>query len=85
MGKLRDNSQRARNAIILIWIILCLDFLLIISGYMQYSMLKNFKITGDISLDAAKRNDVREQLLNIIYFVFFVFSAIIFIQWFRRA
>ncbi|MFM1916016.1 MAG: hypothetical protein RLZZ531_1685 [Bacteroidota bacterium] len=85
MKSLKPNGQRAKNAIIFIWIILVLDVLSLISGYFQYDLLKTVANGGFISPVQATLNDLREQIIAILYLLASIVSAITFIQWFRRA
>ena len=85
MKSLKPNGQRAKNAIIVIWIILVLDVLSLISGYFQYDLLKTVVNGGFISPVQATLNDLREQIIAILYLLASIVSAITFIQWFRRA
>jgi hypothetical protein len=84
-GNLRSNKQRARNAIMLIWIIMGLEVVLLISGYLQYELLNQWANGGEISIDSVDANDSREQILGIVYAIAYILSAVMFIQWFRRA
>jgi len=84
-GNLRPNKQRARNAIMLIWIVMGLEVVLLISGYLQYELLNQWANGGAISIESADANDSREQILSIVYMIAFITSAVMFIQWFRRA
>lgn len=85
MGKLKPNGQRARNAITLIWIVLALEIVSLISGYFQYNLLQTVAKGGEISMETANANDIREQIIGILYVIAFVISGVTFIQWFRRA
>jgi hypothetical protein len=85
MKILKPNGQRAKNAIIFIWIILVLDVLSLISGYFQYDLLSTVANGGFISPVQATFNDLREQIIAILYLLASIVSAITFIQWFRRA
>lgn len=85
MENLRQNGQRAKNAIVLIWVVLALEAVSLISGYFQYNLLQTAANGGEISMEAATANDTREQIIGIIYFVAYVISGVTFIQWFRRA
>ena len=85
MEKLKPNGQRAKNAIILIWVVLVLEIIMLISSYFQYDLLQIAKNGGEISMEAADANDTREQIIGIIYLIAFVISGVTFIQWFRRA
>ncbi len=82
---LKPNEQRARNAILLILIVLALGIANLISSYMQYDMLQFVANGGSVPDEALEANDTRESVLGIIYFIAYVVSAITFIMWFRRA
>jgi len=85
MEMLRPNEQRAKNAILLIWIVFALEIVNLISSYMQYDLLQTIANGGYISDEAAEANDLREQICGIVYFIAYLISAITFIMWFRRA
>ena len=85
MNKLKPNGQRAKNAIILIWIMLALDSISLISGYFQYDLLQMVANGNEISIEQANANDSREQIISLLYLIAYIISAITFIQWFRRA
>lgn len=85
MENLRPNTQRAKNAITLIWIVLALEIGSLISGYFQYHLLQTVASGGEISTEEATANDTREQIIGILYLIAFVISTVTFIQWFRRA
>jgi hypothetical protein len=84
MENLKPNEQRAKNAIILIWIVLALEIVSLISGYFQYVLLQTAANGGEISTETATANDTREQIIGIIYLIVYIISAVTFIQWFRR-
>lgn len=85
MQNLRPNSERARNAIILIWCVLVLEIASLVSGYLQYDLLQTAANGGFISAEMANSNDAREQIIAWIYTACFITSAVTFILWFRRA
>ena len=85
MEELRPNGQRAKNAITLIWIVLALEIVSLISGYLQYNLLQLAAHGGEISIATVNANDTREQLVGISYLIAYIISAVTFIQWFRRA
>jgi uncharacterized membrane protein len=85
METLRPNQQRAKNAILLIYIVLAMNIVVFISSYMQYSMLEKASGGHFPSFEEAKANDQRELLVAVIYMIIYIVSAITFIQWFRRA
>ncbi|OJJ17734.1 hypothetical protein BKI52_28130 [marine bacterium AO1-C] len=85
MQKLRPNSQRAKNAILLIWIALVIDIISLISSYLQYDLLQSALNGASISMEAATANDSRERMIAIIEIIVAIIAAVTFIQWFRRA
>jgi len=85
MEDLRQNGQRAKNAIFLIWIVLVLEIVSFISEYFQYNLLQSAASGNQISTIEATANDTREQIIGVFYFIAYIFSAITFIKWFRRA
>jgi hypothetical protein len=85
MENLKPNEKRAKNAIILIWIMLAFDIISFISGYFQYNLLQSAANGVEISIETANSNDLREQIIGITNLIVFFISAITFILWFRRA
>lgn len=85
MKKLRDNSERARLAVVMLYVMAGLDFLSAISSFLQYRLLVNLKNGDFISQDAIQMNDGRESILAFVYLLVFIATAVIFIKWFRRA
>lgn len=85
MEILRPNEQRAKNAILLIWIVLALEIVSMLSGYLLYDLIQTVADGGEISEERANANDMREQVVGILYLIAYVISVITFIQWFRRA
>ena len=85
MTKLKPNGQRAKNAILLLWIMLALDIISFISSYFQYDLLQNLVIGKEITVEEISANDTREQIIGLLYIFAYIVSIITFIQWFRRA
>lgn len=85
MLALKPNTQRAKIAILLIWIVFSLELAALISGYLQYDLLKTAEQGGGISDGAAASNDLREQIVGVLYLIAYLTSGITFIRWFRRA
>lgn len=84
MEALRPNQQRAKLAIIFIWIVFGTEMLALISEVMQYFLLQSAK-QGTMTDEEATMNDLREGLISLFYLVMYIASIITFIQWFRRA
>ena len=85
MENLRPNTQRAKNAIILIWVVLALEMVNLVSSYLQYDLLQTVANGGYVSDAMANANDMRERIIGIISAIAYAVSIITFIMWFRRA
>lgn len=85
MESLKPNDQRAKYAILLIWIVLGFEIISMISGFFQYNLLQTALNGGIITMEEANANDKREQVIAILYLIAYFVSAITFILWFRRA
>lgn len=82
---LKNNEKRSKTAILLIWIVLTLALITLISDYLQYELLQAITNGESITQETAEANDMRQRIVAIIFIVFWIISAITFIQWFRRA
>lgn len=85
MTFLKPNEKRAKNAIALIWIMLVMEIVKVLSGYLQYDLLVGADSENGISMEAANANDLRQMIVNIIYLIAYIISIVTFILWFRRA
>jgi len=85
MENLKINSQRAKSAILLIWIVMAVEVVMLISYYFQYELLVSARNGVRISLEEASRNDNRQRIIAVVYLIAYIISGITFIRWFRRA
>jgi hypothetical protein len=85
MQDLKPNELRSKNAIILIWIVMSLDIIAFISNYFQYDLLQTVANGGTVTSGEAVFNDIRQQIIGVVYGITYLVSGIVFIQWFRRA
>ena len=85
MQPLRPNQQRAKIAMILIWIVFALEIISFISGFLQYNLLEEAKNGHYFTNDQLNANDIREGIVGIFYSLAMIISMITFIKWFRRA
>lgn len=81
---LRINAQRAKIAVIFLWVVLAIQLLSGISSLLQYDLLTRMS-TGEFDFEEVYANDNREQMIAIVHLVFYLLSTIFFIRWFRRA
>jgi uncharacterized membrane protein YwzB len=82
--QLRDNSHRAKVAVILIAVVIGMLVISLVSDVLQYNLLNRALISG-ISQEEAETNDRRQLLIVIVYVIAYIVSAVYFIRWFRRA
>jgi hypothetical protein len=85
MENLKPNGQRAKIAIMLLWIVLTVEIISLLSDYLQYDLLQTVANGGQISSETATANDLRQKIIGLIYLAVFIISGITFIRWFRRA
>ncbi len=80
-----DNSKNAKWAQRLIWVVMVIDLIGLFSSYFQYELLIAVQNQELVTQEAADANDLREQIISIIYLVAYLTSAVFFIRWFRNA
>ncbi|GHT51775.1 hypothetical protein FACS189440_21200 [Bacteroidia bacterium] len=85
MENLKPNERRAKNAILLIWIVLALEIASLISSYLQYNLLQTIARGGGVSDEVVLANDIREGIVGLLYSIAYIISVITFIMWFSRA
>lgn len=85
MADLKPNGQRAKIAILLIWIVLAMESLSLVSSYLQYQLLQAAASGVEITPEEAEANDLRELLCAAFFIIAYIVSIVTFIQWFRRA
>jgi len=87
MEPLLPNEQRAKAAIMLIWIVMGLQIAAIGSNYLQYNLLKDALGSGSGSVTPGRimLNDFRQLAISILFLAGYIFSTVTFIKWFRRA
>ncbi len=81
---LRINAQRAKVAVIFIWVVLAIQLLSGISSFLQYELLTRMA-SGEFDFDEIYANDTREQAIAILHLALYLLSTVFFIRWFRRA
>jgi hypothetical protein len=81
---IRDNSQRAKNAILLFWIFFGLTVISIGSSFLERNLLLS-AAEGNITTDEATSNDLRQRIVGISELLVHIIVIVYFIMWFRRA
>lgn len=85
MKPLKPNAGRAKTAIVLLWIVMALDLIDAIFGYMKYQLLQTVAYEDSLNEEEVSISDVLDALLGLLYLVVFIISIVVFIRWFRRA
>ena len=85
MKTLKPNDKRAKIAITLIWIVMGLEILSLLSSYLQANLLNKFLTGETLAIGEGDTNDIREQIIGLLYTIVYIASAVTFIMWFRRA
>lgn len=82
--KILDNSKRAKNAMIILWLLMGLTIIATFSDYAQLLLLE--QIQEEIYVDeiAIDMNDFRQMAIGILQSILHITSAIVFLYWFRR-
>lgn len=83
--RLRPNADRARNAITLLWLMAGCETLMLLLNYRQLGLLKRLERGEDLSEHTINNSDIAMGLASLVYLAVFIFTAITFIKWFRRA
>ena len=84
---LRDNTTRAKNAIIMLWISFAFLFIFLISDIFELYIIREF-LVGEIDDELfarAELSDVFSGIVGILWLVIFIIMSILFLMWFRRA
>ena len=84
-NRLLPNEDRARIAIVVLWVVLFLDILNLIADYFQYNLLTDIENGIGISPEAINTNDSSQRIIAILGLIALIISGITFIRWFRRA
>ena len=82
---LRPNAQRARNAIALLWVMLVMEVLMLAVNYRYLGLMQRMQGGEVLDESTVTSGEAFLGVVALLYVAAFVFAAITFIQWFRRA
>ncbi len=85
MTNLRPNKTRAKYAMLMISIVMAMEILSIVSNYLQYELISGFIEGANMTNEEAETNELRQNIIGMLYSIAMIGSTITFIQWFRRA
>ena len=82
---LKDNSKRANYAIYVLYGIIILNILTMISLFFLYNLLSEVNNGWNYTLEELKMAFIRTGILALLKTILFIISAVLFLNWFRRA
>ena len=82
--ELKDNSNRSKLIINVLWGICILNIIAVISGYFEYELLERIKV-GIYSEQEVESNDSRQAIIGLLQSGLYITSIVLFLNWFRRA
>jgi hypothetical protein len=85
MNTLRTNTDRTKNAIIFICIVTALNMIYLIFNIVDLDLYKRIANEGIYTMQEIENSDFRNLTFAVVYGIVYIFSAIVFIMWFRRA
>lgn len=80
-----NNAQRAQYAIYAFWVVMGLGLLGIASDYLEIQLLHEGLNGKGITTEAATINDDRQRIIGIVQLGATIVTAVLFLNWFRRA
>jgi len=80
-----DNSDRAKNLMIVFWVLTGLTLIGLLSGYNELQILKRAQIGEYVSMQEANTSDTIQAIIGLVQMVIHIASIVLFLNWFRRA
>lgn len=85
MRGLKPNGQRAKIAIVFIWIVLVARFIFLISSFFRLKRIQD-SVVGDFFIGSADvLNDPRHFIIGLAVSLLFLISSIFYVMWINRA
>lgn len=85
LARLKDNSERAKQLVIVFYAYMGFLVIALISGIMELSLLYDFRDGVPIDPIEADNNDLRQGVIGIVQMGGYIVTIIFFLNWFRRA
>ncbi len=82
---IKNNQKRADLVVIIFWVLIVFNLIGIASGYLEIALLEDVKNGYYVTEEEANANDTRQQIIGILQLGLFITSAVVFLNWFRRA
>lgn len=85
MARLKNNQERAKLAITMMWLSLVAGVLMLISEMYTYSMVSDINSGAEISMGSYQLFAFFVGAVAVVFLIVYVLTAVYFIMWFRRA
>jgi len=82
---MKPNNQKAKYAILFIWVVLALEIPSLISSYMLYDFLKAAQAGVLVTVEVEEAHANREAIMGFLCFIAYIASAVFFLRWFKTA
>lgn len=83
--RLRSNADRARNAITWLWVMVGTETLILLVNSRHLRVLEGLERGEALTDQTISTSELSLGLASLVYLVVFIFTAIAFIKWSRRA
>jgi O-antigen/teichoic acid export membrane protein len=83
--EIKDNSQRAKMVLIIFWVLIALTLAGLLTTYFQLLLFKRIQLGEYVSEEEAGRSDAIQVVMGIAQIGIYIFSIVVFLNWFRRA
>lgn len=82
---MKCNTERRKHALLFLHIMIVIELVYMVSSLFQYLLLEEYNAGTFVSDQRLENNDLRQQVVAILYFVLYATTAIVYQHWFRRA
>ncbi|MCT4639311.1 MAG: DUF4328 domain-containing protein [Bacteroidales bacterium] len=85
MNTLRPNADRAKNAIILIIMVLSIQVIEFFINIINYNLYSRIAEEGVYTMAETVNSDFLVAVISLLLFTVYITSTVVFLMWFRRA
>jgi hypothetical protein len=82
---MKCNTVRRKHALLFLHIMIVIEVVYMVSSLFQYLLLEEYNAGTFVSDQRLENNDLRQQVVAILYFVLYATTAVVYLHWFRRA
>ncbi len=82
---IKSNSERAKTAIMFLWILFAIGIMVVVSDAIQVNLIKKALNGGTVTQLEGAANDARQVIISWLYTIMYLISMLCFILWSGRA